>query len=238
MKANKTRNDAPTNTYAAGDRVIVTLPDTEPLAGTIEQTTKTGWLIVALDPAAQDKLTAAGDKRMKDGKISVRSRSLTPLTLAIDPITAIDTMINLEEAKEAEQAEQAEQAEEEKAEHPMAKALREARVRYVKTKRPEGTSSADCGDALARTLRDLEPLEVAALADKVLGEAAGYHAGKYGHLNPGQIRMNSGNRIRAFLKTADLEGLGHAYVALGWANDIESGHEAEEEGDEEEGDDE
>jgi hypothetical protein len=223
MKANKTRNDAPANTYAAGDRVIINLPDTEPLAGTIEQMTKTGWLIVALDPASQEVLAVDGDKRMKDGKISVRSRSLTPLALApAEAAPATEAPAPDSDAPEGDEAE-------EKAEHPMAKALREARVRYVKTKRPEGTSSADCGDKLARTLRDLEPLEVAALADKVLGEAAGYHAGKYGHLNPGQIRMNSGNRIRAFLKTADLEGLGHAYVALGWANDIESGHEAEEE---------
>jgi hypothetical protein len=110
----------------------------------------------------------------------------------------------------------------------MAQALREARVRYVKTKRPEGSASMDCGDLLARTLRDLEPLEVAALADKVLGEAPGYHAGKYDHLNPGQIRMNSGNRIRSLLKTGSAPDLQRAYEALGWDTDEEN----EEEGDE------
>jgi hypothetical protein len=214
------KTDAPANTYAAGDLVILTLPDTPELRGTIDTITKTGWIVVALDPASIAFM--GDDKRIKDGKISARSRSLAPIKLAPDPEAAL-ILITAEDDPDDEAGE------EEKAEHPMAKALREARVRYVKTKRPEGTSSMDCGDMLARTLRDLEPLEVAAMADKVLGEAAGYHAGKYGHLNPGQIRMNSGNRIRAYLKTADAEGMEHAYKVLGWDDEQgDAGEEGEE----------
>lgn len=93
-----------------------------------------------------------------------------------------------------------------KDEHPMAKALRLARQHYAKTTRPDGSKSADCGDAIATELRDYEPLEVAALADRVLKVAPGTHEGKYSHLNPGQIRMNSGNRIRAEWKRANEEG--------------------------------
>lgn len=82
----------------------------------------------------------------------------------------------------------------------MAEALRKARSRYQKTHRPMGGASADCGDQIAKELREYEPDEVARLADAVLGVAAGTHFAKYGHLNNGQIRMNSGNRIRAYYK--------------------------------------
>lgn len=83
----------------------------------------------------------------------------------------------------------------------MAKALREARSHYIKCKRPDGAATAHNGDDIAKALRDYEPLEVAAIADKALEAPAGTHEAKYGHLNNGQIRMNSGNRIRsAYMK--------------------------------------
>ena len=88
----------------------------------------------------------------------------------------------------------------------MARTLRNARVRYTKARRPSGTQSAHCGDAIAKELRDLEPQEVAELADKVTNQPAGTHMLKYGHLNNGQIRMNSGNRIRTAGKAAEEGG--------------------------------
>ena len=91
-------------------------------------------------------------------------------------------------------------------ESEMSKALRRAREHYEKTKRPDGTRSADNGDAIAKELRDYEPQEVAELADKVLKVPKGTHFAKYQHLNNGQIRMNSGNRIRIEWKRANEEG--------------------------------
>jgi len=87
----------------------------------------------------------------------------------------------------------------------MSIALRKARVRYVKVKHKDG-QSAHCNDPIARALEDLEPGEVAAMADKITGERQGFHYNKYQHLNPGQIRMNSGNKIRTLYKKADEDG--------------------------------
>lgn len=88
----------------------------------------------------------------------------------------------------------------------MAEALRKARANYAKDKRPDGSATAHCGDAIAKELRDLEPQDVANLADKVLGQTPGFHFGKYQHLNNGQIRMNSGNRIRSYWKQINEDG--------------------------------
>lgn len=93
-----------------------------------------------------------------------------------------------------------------KARSVMAKTLSEARPRYTKTHRPDGTPSADCADAIARELREYEPMDVCTLADRVCGLAHGTCLSKYGHLNNGQIRMNSGNRIRAYWKRINEEG--------------------------------
>lgn len=90
----------------------------------------------------------------------------------------------------------------EEAAHRMSEALKKARARYTKTHRPDGTPSADNGDVIAKELRELDPLEVAALADRVMGAEAGCHATRYAGLNNGQIRMNSGNRIRGAYRKA------------------------------------
>ena len=229
MKASNSKTPAPT--FAIGDAVTITLPDTPVVSGFVHDKTATGWFIVQLDDASL-AIWPANDKRLKDARISTRAKSMTA-RLVVPDAPVHDPEANEDDEQlmsdmEDPDAELDGDGEEEKAEHPMAAALRKARVRYVKTKRPEGSASADCGDMLAKTLRDLEPLEVAAMADKVLGEASGTHAAKYSHLNNGQIRMNSGNRIRAFLKTADADGLAHAYTCLGW-------DEAEEDLDEEGG---
>ena len=103
----------------------------------------------------------------------------------------------------------------------MSEQLKAARVRYAKTKRPAGSASADCADAIAKALRDFEPLEVCEIADKVFKLPIGSHEAKYSSLNPGQKRMNSGNRIRGLwrklwiaddkleiARVADLVGVG------------------------------
>ena len=55
---------------------------------------------------------------------------------------------------------------------------------------------------------------MADLADKVLGVPKGTHFAKYQHLNNGQIRMNSGNRIRQAWKLANEEGDEAAIVRI------------------------
>jgi hypothetical protein len=78
--------------------------------------------------------------------------------------------------------------------------MAEAKKRYQRVKLSSGEFTMDCGDELASLLRGLEPQEVCELADEVLGTGEGHHMQRYGHLNPGQQRMNAGNRIRAALK--------------------------------------
>ena len=84
------------------------------------------------------------------------------------------------------------------------------RETYERGKTEDGSVYIDSGDALAVQLRGAELETVAALAAKVIGErtAQGWidlytvdreEAGK-ARLNPGMIRMNLGNRIRAALK--------------------------------------
>lgn len=94
------------------------------------------------------------------------------------------------------------ETEEEKHSSRMAHQLAGARKRYVKTKRPNGDASADCNDLVAECLRDLEPESVCELADKIKKLPGGSMYAKYKHLNRGQVRMNSGNCIRAAYKKA------------------------------------
>ena len=82
----------------------------------------------------------------------------------------------------------------------MAQALNKARGAYTKSKASSGKSSLHNGDDLATLLAGCEPEEVAQLADLVCESAAGTHYSKYSHLNQGQIRMNSGNKIRGRIK--------------------------------------
>jgi hypothetical protein len=114
--------------------------------------------------------------------------------------TDIELLDSQESNEESEQNEDEEEQDEAtlSAAAKMAQALRTARVHYRKTKTSLGVASADCGDLIAQELHYYEtPKEVAELADLVLAVPTGTHFAKYGHLNNGQIRMNSGNRIRA-----------------------------------------
>jgi len=86
----------------------------------------------------------------------------------------------------------------------MSKQLAAARVRYVDDRRPKGTKTQHNADSVARALNPLEPLEVARVAMTVIEDCPDLVA-KYAHLNPGQIRMNSGNRIRSAWKNGDID---------------------------------
>lgn len=237
---NKAAKASPTNLFAIGDKVLASMPSLseDNLGGTIEAITQTGWIKVRLD-LPLDKVG------VKDGCISCRTRSLIAKPADWTPADPINE--NLDDAngeffqgnREAppvyedgpETAEhfatmtEGEQTSEEAEEKPltaqerMAKALREARTHYTHCKRPNGTATAHNGDDIAKALRDYEPTEVADLADKCLGVPVGTHFLKYGHLNNGQIRMNSGNRIRATyakaLKDQDAETIKRICHVLG-----------------------
>ena len=65
--------------------------------------------------------------------------------------------------------------------------------------------SLDNGDDVATRLRSYTPDEVVAIAESLLKMPKGTLAQQYGKLNPGQRRMNAGNRIRNAIKRGDIK---------------------------------
>ena len=82
----------------------------------------------------------------------------------------------------------------------MTEQLKEARKGYTASKSSKGSTSAHNGDDFATLLAGCSPEDVCATAEKLADLKAGELVKKYGHLNPGQMRMCSGNRIRAMVK--------------------------------------
>lgn len=70
--------------------------------------------------------------------------------------------------------------------------------RYTKhdVKTASGRNVFDVADKVANRLRGKTLEEAYEVAAKALGESVKALAAKYGHLNPGQQRMNLGNRMR------------------------------------------
>jgi len=83
----------------------------------------------------------------------------------------------------------------------MSQHLGSFREAYTKVKGATGQASAHCGDDLASLLVGLGPTEVVALASKLLNLDL---ARDYSHLNPGQRRMNAGNRLRGAVRAGRL----------------------------------
>lgn len=79
-----------------------------------------------------------------------------------------------------------------KAKRSMAKTLAKYRAGY------EGGRT--CGDDLAHRLDTMSLEAIYAEAERVCGLEPGTLEARYAGLNPGQKRMNAGNRIRAALK--------------------------------------
>jgi hypothetical protein len=82
----------------------------------------------------------------------------------------------------------------------MSEQLKEARKKYTASKSANGSTSAHNGDDVATLLAGSAPDVVCATAEKLAKMKTGELAKKYGHLNPGQVRMCAGNRIRAMVK--------------------------------------
>ena len=111
----------------------------------------------------------------------------------------------------------------------MAEALRRARVRYVKDRRPDGAATAHCNDLIARELRDYDPEDVCKLCDRVFALPIGTTLARYDGLNNGQKRMNAGNRIRgAWRKQEDQEVCDRIISLLGLQDELEEPEELEE----------
>jgi hypothetical protein len=94
----------------------------------------------------------------------------------------------------------AKSAQKQKADEPrtMSDQLGSARTRYTKTKSASGGASMNNGDEVATLLANLKPAEAVELAERVLELGAGTLVKRYGHLNPGQRRMNALRRVLRF----------------------------------------
>ena len=98
----------------------------------------------------------------------------------------------------------------------MTDQLREARKRYTVSKSSKGSTSAHNGDDLATLLAGCSPADVCTTAEKLAELSSGELFAKYSHLNPGQMRMCAGNRIRAMVKkeTVTVDDVAKTLAAL------------------------
>lgn len=74
---------------------------------------------------------------------------------------------------------------------------------YVKGKGPSGGTTFHNGDAVATNLAGLSLEAVYGVASQALSTPVEDLQAKYGHLNPGQQRMNLGNRLRGLVQNVD-----------------------------------
>ena len=93
---------------------------------------------------------------------------------------------------------------EEEGESKMGKVLKRYRPTYSVSITPNGRKSRCNGDDIAMALEGCTYATVAAAAEQLLGLKAGEVFSRYSHMNPGQGRMNAGNRIRAAFKRGDI----------------------------------
>lgn len=78
--------------------------------------------------------------------------------------------------------------------------LKKYRAGYETTTAYSGKASLNNGDAVANALAGASPAQVMTAAEQLLEMKPGELHKKYGKLNPGQQRMNAGNRIRNGVK--------------------------------------
>jgi hypothetical protein len=87
----------------------------------------------------------------------------------------------------------------------MSRQLRAARVRYKPTTSSTGNKSLHNGDEVANLLAGRSVEETYEIVEGKLGLKPGTLAAKYANLNPGQQRMNAGNRLRGAVKRGEVE---------------------------------
>ena len=86
----------------------------------------------------------------------------------------------------------------------MSGQLARYRVGYKVSITASGSKSLSNGDEVATFLQMKTPEEVCRIADYVCDQPLGWHEAKYESLNPGQKRMNAGNKIRARVKKGEI----------------------------------
>jgi hypothetical protein len=123
----------------------------------------------------------------------------------IDP-TAADEMRKAKANKAVMQAwlDDATGEEEEEGGRGMAGTLAKYRTHYTTSVSPSGRKSLNNGDPIAAVLEGRDATEVLRIAEELLDFAPGELVAKYERLNPGQRRMNGGNRIRSAIKRGDI----------------------------------
>lgn len=94
--------------------------------------------------------------------------------------------------------------EDEDAPSGMASTLARYREKYEVSVSPSGRKSLNNGDPIAAALEGRDAQEVLTIAEQLLDFAPGELVAKYERLNPGQRRMNGGNRIRSAIKRGDI----------------------------------
>ena len=87
----------------------------------------------------------------------------------------------------------------------MSSTLNRYRETYEDTAAYSGRLSKHNGDDVAKLLAGATPEAVIAAAEVLLKLEEGELETRYASLNPGQRRMNAGNRIRAAIKRGDAE---------------------------------
>jgi hypothetical protein len=95
-------------------------------------------------------------------------------------------------------------AEEEQGPLTMGEILSRYRPGYKVSITPNGRKSRFNGDDVAVALEGVEPAQIIAAAEKLLGFKKCDLRKKYAGMNNGQQRMNAGNRIRAAVKRGDV----------------------------------
>ena len=197
--------------FVVGERVILCNDKTHnrPMPGVIEAIAK-GWYNVKLDQGnatisaragslSRPVVTAAEAGLAAQTAIMGVKPVLSPAAKPGRPASEPEPDYDDDESSNGSEVEQALDEAEVHA-SKMAEALRKARAHYTKAHRPNGKATAHNGDRIAKQLLELEPMDVAKLAEVICGLERDSLVTKYRSLNPGQIRMNSGNRIRALYK--------------------------------------
>lgn len=96
------------------------------------------------------------------------------------------------------------EGEEDEAPRGMASTLNKYRAKYADAVSSNGRKSKKCGDEVSNLLEAKTPEQVLGAAEVLLGLETGELVSRYASLNPGQRRMNGGNRIRAAIKRGDV----------------------------------